>query len=108
MRHNLAERVPQAVQRLPGRMAKPAGPALLVAPAGGVQRAAPRVARAQSRAVALPAITGPAQVEELPTGRPAADDQSQGIHALPRSGRGGLDNPDGVCEEGSGESRAPK
>ena len=108
MRHYLALSAPRAVSRLTGGMAKPAGPALLIAPAGALQRDPPRVVGAGARAVAVSAVADPAQEEELLAVRSDADDQPQRVHALPRSGRGGLDNHHRLCEEGSGDSHAPK
>jgi hypothetical protein len=86
MRHFLAA---GAVPSLAGRMVEPAGTALLVEPAGPLQRDPTRVARAGARAVAVPAVAEPAQKEELLAVRSDADDQPQRIHAPPRSGRGG-------------------
>src|SRR5262249_13433985 len=85
MRHFL----PAAVAGLAGRVAKAAGPAVLIAAAGVVQRPAPRVRRARRRAVPLPAVTPTAEKKMAPTGPAAAHDRPQRIHALPRSGRGG-------------------
>ena len=55
----------------------------------------------------MAAIADAAQEEELLAVWSDADDQPQRIHALPRSGRGGWTTTDTVCEEGSGDSRAP-
>src|SRR5438093_4491390 len=100
--------VPGAVLGLAGRMAKPAGPALLIETPSTLERDPPCVARAGARAVAVPTVTDPAQEEQLLAVRSDADDQPQRVHALPRSGRGGLDNHHRLCEEGSGDSHAPK
>ena len=70
-------------------MVESARAALLIALAGVLERALPRVARAGPRAVPLPAVAHLAEEELVPTVESAADDHSQRIHALPRSGRGG-------------------
>jgi hypothetical protein len=86
MRHILAA---GTVARLAGGVAKPAPAALLRAEAGVVERASPRLARADRRAVPLPAVAPRTEEDLAPTVEPTADDQPQRIHALPRSGRGG-------------------
>ena len=106
MRHVL--RVAAAVPGLPGRVVEAAGARPLVPLPGPVQRLAPGGARPRARAVAIAAIAAATQEEELPAVGSPADNKPQRIHALPRSGRGGLDKVALLCDEGSGESRAPK
>jgi len=89
MRHYFTPHATPPVPRLAGGVAKAARAALLIAAAGVLERAVPRVARAGPRAVPLPAVAHPAEEELVPTVESAADDHSQRIHALPRSGRGG-------------------
>ena len=74
MRHFLVTR---AVVGLTGRVVKATGPAPLVAIAGTVERGATGVLRTGPRAVPLPAVAPPAQVEELATVRSGAEDQPQ-------------------------------
>jgi hypothetical protein len=107
MRHVLAPGLARPVAGLAGGVTKPAAAAVLIPAAGVLQGPPAGGGGAGARAVPLPAVAASAQVEELATVRSGAEAQSQRIHALPRSGRGGLDNPETVCEEGSGESRAP-
>src|SRR6266508_4684908 len=66
-----------AVPGLAGRMAKPAGAALLIETPGALQRDPTRVACAGARAVAVFAVADPAQEEELLAVRSDADDQPQ-------------------------------
>ena len=108
MRHYLALSAPRAVSRLTGSMAKPAGPALLIAPAGPLQRDPPRVARAGVRAVALSAVAEAAQEEELPAVRSNADDQPQRVHMLPRSGRGGWTTTGRCAKKGAAKVALPR
>jgi hypothetical protein len=71
MRHVLAA---GAVAGLAGRVPKPAGPALLIAPAGVLERDVPGAASAGARAVPLPPITPTAQEEQLLAVQPDTDD----------------------------------
>ena len=103
MRHFLAG----AVASLAGRMPKPAGAAVLIAPAGVLERDAPGAAGAVPRAVPLPPITPTAQEEELLAVRSDADDQPQRIHALPRSGRGGWTTTRRCAKKGAASRALP-
>jgi hypothetical protein len=85
MRHYFAA---GAVASLAGRVAEPAGTTLLIQPPGAPQRDAARVGGARPRAVALPTVADPAQVEEALAVWPDTDDQPQRIHTPPRSERG--------------------
>lgn len=64
MRHFLAA---GAVAGLAGGVVEAAGAAPLIAPAGVLERGAPGALSAGARAVPLPAVASPAQVEELAT-----------------------------------------
>ena len=107
MRHYFALSATGPIPGLAGRMPKPAGAALLIAPAGALEGAPTRVSGAGPRAVPLPAVTHPAQEEQLPTVRPAADDQPQRIHALPRSGRGGWTTTRRYAKKGAANRALP-
>ena len=72
MRHYFSVR---AIPGLAGRMAEAPGPAPLIALAGVVEGCAPGVLGTGLRAVPLPAVTPPAQIEERATVRSGADDQ---------------------------------
>jgi hypothetical protein len=78
-----------AVPGLAGGVVEPAGTAVLIEPAGPLQRDPTRMTRAGARAVAMSAVADPAQEEQLLAIRSDADHQPQRIHTLPRSGRGG-------------------
>ncbi len=105
MRHFLAA---GAVPGLAGRMAKPTGAALLIEPAGPLQRDPTRMIRAGARAVAVSAVADPAQEEELLAVRSDADDQPQRIHALPRSGRGGWTTTTRCAKKGAATRALPR
>ena len=107
MRHFFA--AAPAVPGLAGGVVEPAGTALLIAAAGPAQRDAPG-ARRRTRASSSDAPRSQTRHRKKSCwqSRSAADDEPQRIHALPRSGRGGWTSTATVCEEGSGESRAPK
>ncbi len=96
-----------AVPRLASGMVKPAGAAVLIAPAGLLQRDPPRVARASPRAVALAAVAAPAQEEELLAVGSDADDQPQRVHTLPRSGRGGWTTSSRCANKGAANRSLP-
>ena len=104
MRHFLAA---SAVPGLAGGMPKSAGTALLIAAAGALERDPPRVPRTGARAVSVAAVADPAQEEKLPTVRSDADDQSQRIHALPRSGRGGWTTTRRCAKKGAANRALP-
>jgi hypothetical protein len=105
MRHFLSA---GAVARLAGRVVKPAPAALLIAAAGVVERAAPRVVRAGRRAVPLPAVAPTTEEELVPTVESAADNQPQRIHALPRSGRGGWTTTVQRAKKGAANRALPR
>ena len=96
------------VAGLAGRVPKPAGAALLIPTPGPPQRDPARVARARPRAVALPAVAAAAQEEELLAIRPNTDDQSQRIHALPRSGRGSWTSTLRCAKKGAATRALPR
>jgi hypothetical protein len=105
MRHNLAA---GAVAGLAGRVSKPAGATLLIAPTGVLKRDAPGAAGAFTRAVALPPITPTAQEEDLLAVRSDTDDEPQRIHALPRSGRGGWTSTSPCAKKGAATRALPR
>ncbi len=105
MRHFLAA---GAVPGLASGMVKPAGAAVLIAPASPLEGDPTRMARAGPRAVALSAVADPAQEEELLAGDSSADDQPQRIHALPRSGRGGWTTTTGCAKKGAATRALPR
>src|SRR5574341_2046883 len=105
MRHYLTA---GAVASLAGRVPKPTGATLLIAPAGVLERDAPGAAGACPRAVPLPPITPTAQEEELLAVRPDTEDQPQRIHALPRSGRGGWTSTLRCAKKGAATVALPR
>jgi hypothetical protein len=105
MRHFFAA---SAVPGLAGCVVEPAGAALLIAPAGVLERGAPGVLSTRARAVPLPAVAHPAQIAELATLRSSADDQPQRIHALPRSGRGGWTTTRWCAKKGAANRALPR
>jgi hypothetical protein len=94
MRHIL---VPGPVSGLPRGVVEAAGPAVLIAAAGGSERGLPGVAGTGAGAVAIAAIAVPAEEEDLATGRAPADDESEGIHASSRAIHEGLDTREDLC-----------
>src|SRR5262245_34557334 len=89
MRHHFAGVAAGAIPRLTGRVPKATRPAALILPAGRSERGAPRAGGTRAGAIPLPAIADAAEEEQLLTLWSAADDQPEGIHAPPRSSRGG-------------------
>ncbi len=107
MRHYFTLTAPGAVPGLAGGMVKAAGAAVLITPAGPLQRDPPRVVRAGVRAVALAAVADPAQEKELLTVGSHADDQPQRVHTLPRSGRGGWTTSSRYANKGAANRALP-
>src|SRR3989442_14341565 len=100
--------VPGAVLGLAGRMAKPAGPALLIETPSTLERDPACVARAGARAVAVPTGTDPAQEEQLLAVRSDASDQPQRVHALPPSGPGGWTTTTGCAKKRAATRALPR
>ena len=98
---------PGAIAGLAGGVMEPSRTAALIATAGVVERRAPSVRGARGRAVPLPAVALPTQVEELATVGSGAEDQSQRIHALPRSGRGGWTTKARYAKKGAANRALP-
>ena len=109
MRHDFALSATGPIPGLAGRMPTPPGatPALLIAAASALERDPTGVSGAGPRAVPLATVTHPAQEEELPTVRSAADDQAQRIHALPRSGREGWTTTGRYAKKGAANRALP-
>jgi hypothetical protein len=97
-----------AIPRLAGGVVEATGPAPLIAPARVVERGAPSALRTRGRAVPLTAVTPPTQVEERATVGSGAEDQSQRIHALPRSGHGGWTTTDWYAKKGAANPALPR
>jgi hypothetical protein len=95
------------VAGLPGRVVQPARAALLIAAARGLEGPVPHLGRAGAGAVPLPAVTAAAQVKEPATVGSGADDQSQRIHTLPRSGRGGWTATGDYAKKGAATRALP-
>ncbi len=89
MRHYFTTSAPRPVPRLASVVAKPAGAALLIAAAGFLERGATGVRSTGARAVPLPTIAAPAQIEDVTAVRADTDHPPQRVHALPRSGANG-------------------
>ncbi|MFQ5668510.1 MAG: hypothetical protein ACE5I7_19065 [Candidatus Binatia bacterium] len=98
MRHIFMAAIAGSVLRLAGRVAQAPGSAGLVAPAGRVHRGAARPAGAGLGTVAIPAITEPAEEEDLPAVGSRANDKSERLHASPRATHEGVDNRRDLCD----------
>jgi len=66
------------------------------------------MAGAGPRAVPLPAVTDPAQEEQLLAIRSGTDNQPQRVHALPRSGRGGWTITPRCAKKGAATRALPR
>jgi hypothetical protein len=87
---------------------EPPGAALLIAPAGVLERPPADVDGAGPATVPLPAVAPAAQEEQLLAAPPGADDQPQRIHALPRSGRGGWTSTERCAKKGAAWYALPR
>lgn len=95
MRHILA---PGAVPGLAGGVAEAAGPAVLIAAAGGVERGAAGPMGAAPRAVPIAPIAVAAEKEDLVTVAAGADHVPERVHRSSRARREGMDTREEICE----------
>jgi hypothetical protein len=97
MRHILPVGPADTVACLASGMMHSASPRLLIAAAGGAERGLPGPLCTDPHAVALSAITVPAQKEQLAAVWSCADDEPERIQVSPRSG--------GVAGQSRGDMR---
>lgn len=108
MRHIL---VPPSIPGLARGVAEPAAPAVLIAPAGGVEGGAPGPVGTAPRTVAIAAIAVAAEKEDLAAVGASADHEPERVHRSSRTLRKGMDTREEICELwslGPAESRSPR
>ena len=105
MRHILT---PGPIPGLPRGVAAAAGPAVLIAAAGGVERGPAGPVGAAPRAVPIAAIAAAAEEEDVAAVGAGADHESERVHRSSRARREGMDMREEMCElwsPGLAESR---
>ncbi len=105
MRHIL---VPPPVPGLASGVAEAAAPAVLIAPAGGVEGGAAGPVGTAPRAVPIAAIAAAAEKEDLAAVDAGADHEPERVHRSSRTLREGMDTREEMCELwslGQAESR---
>jgi hypothetical protein len=95
MRHIFA---PGPVSGLARGVAEAAGPAVLIASAGGVKRGAASPVGAAPRAVPVAAIAAAAEEEDVAAIGAGADHESERVHRSSRTLRKGMDTREEMCE----------
>jgi len=105
MRHYFSAR---AIAGLAGGVAEATWTAVLIAPTGVVERGATSVLSTRAGTVPLAAVAHAAQIEERTTVESGAENQSQRIHTLPRSGRGGWTTTAWCAKKGAANRALPE
>lgn len=100
--------VPTPIPGLASGVVKPAAPAPLIAPAGGVEGGAAGPVGTAPRAVAIAAVAAAAEKEDLAAVDAGADHEPERVHRSLRAPRKGMDTREEMCESwslGQAESR---
>jgi hypothetical protein len=95
MRHLLG---PPPIPGLACGVVEPAAPAVLVAPAGGVEGGAAGPVGTTPRTVAIAAIAAAAEKEDLAAVDAGADHEPERVHRSSRTLRKGMDTREEMCE----------